>query len=38
MRLAGTAMSDRAIYLVGGVSAIITLSALATMVVVYWRM
>jgi hypothetical protein len=32
------AMSDRAIYLVGGVSAIITLSALVTMVVVYWQM
>ena len=31
-------ISDRAIYLVCGVSAVITLSALATMVIVYWRM
>jgi hypothetical protein len=31
-------MTDRAVYLVGGVSALITASALVTMVVVYWRM
>ena len=32
------AMTDRAIYILGGVSALITLSVLVMMVVVYWRM
>jgi len=31
-------MTDRAIYVVGGVSVLFTLSVLVMMVIVYWRM
>ena len=38
MRAPGTAdLSDRALYLIGVASAVITLSVLVMMVVIYWR-